>query len=193
MITKHSAKTCVRVLWWGLHIQRSVFVFLILPHLLASLSFRCSTGWPSRDWKDSTGQSGGRRGRCAVLLRLRVRVWRDVRWSGSQPHQEPFQWDYYFNIKIDLPAGFLFSETTWECRVDSSCMIVATTLIIIVVLNIVVHVFLFYFLFPGEAKANTPCVIFIDELDSVGGKRIESPMHPYSRQTINQLLAEMDG
>ncbi|KAJ8375822.1 hypothetical protein SKAU_G00064020 [Synaphobranchus kaupii] len=44
-----------------------------------------------------------------------------------------------------------------------------------------------------EAKANAPCVIFIDELDSVGGKRVESPMHPYSRQTINQLLAEMDG
>ncbi|XP_063074948.1 ATP-dependent zinc metalloprotease YME1L1b isoform X2 [Engraulis encrasicolus] len=44
-----------------------------------------------------------------------------------------------------------------------------------------------------EAKNNAPCVIFIDELDSVGGKRIESPMHPYSRQTINQLLAEMDG
>ncbi|XP_053165616.1 ATP-dependent zinc metalloprotease YME1L1-like [Hemicordylus capensis] len=44
-----------------------------------------------------------------------------------------------------------------------------------------------------EAKANAPCVIFIDELDSVGGKRIESPMHPSSRQTINQLLAEMDG
>ncbi|XP_063308646.1 ATP-dependent zinc metalloprotease YME1L1 [Pelobates fuscus] len=44
-----------------------------------------------------------------------------------------------------------------------------------------------------EAKSNAPCVIFIDELDSVGGKRIESPMHPYSRQTINQLLAEMDG
>uniref|UniRef100_A0A672J9E0 ATP-dependent zinc metalloprotease YME1L1 n=1 Tax=Salarias fasciatus TaxID=181472 RepID=A0A672J9E0_SALFA len=42
-------------------------------------------------------------------------------------------------------------------------------------------------------EANAPCVIFIDELDSVGGKRIESPMHPYSRQTINQLLAEMDG
>ncbi len=39
----------------------------------------------------------------------------------------------------------------------------------------------------------TPCVIFIDELDSIGGKRIESPMHPYARQTINQLLAEMDG
>lgn len=47
--------------------------------------------------------------------------------------------------------------------------------------------------FAEEAKANAPCVIFIDELDSVGGKRVESPMHPYSRQTINQLLAEMDG
>uniref|UniRef100_UPI00358FCCEA ATP-dependent zinc metalloprotease YME1L1 n=1 Tax=Myxine glutinosa TaxID=7769 RepID=UPI00358FCCEA len=44
-----------------------------------------------------------------------------------------------------------------------------------------------------DAKANAPCVVFIDELDSVGGKRIESPMHPYSRQTINQLLAELDG
>ncbi|TRZ02618.1 hypothetical protein DNTS_018258 [Danionella cerebrum] len=45
----------------------------------------------------------------------------------------------------------------------------------------------------SEAKASAPCVIFLDELDSVGGKRIESPMHPHSRQTINQLLAEMDG
>ncbi|XP_037550214.1 ATP-dependent zinc metalloprotease YME1L1 [Nematolebias whitei] len=44
-----------------------------------------------------------------------------------------------------------------------------------------------------DAKASAPCVIFIDELDSVGGKRVESAMHPYSRQTINQLLAEMDG
>lgn len=51
----------------------------------------------------------------------------------------------------------------------------------------------FFVCFAEEAKANAPCVIFIDELDSVGGKRIESPMHPYSRQTINQLLAEMDG
>lgn len=51
----------------------------------------------------------------------------------------------------------------------------------------------FFYGFAEEAKANAPCVIFIDELDSVGGKRIESPMHPYSRQTINQLLAEMDG
>ncbi|XP_038058220.1 ATP-dependent zinc metalloprotease YME1L1-like [Patiria miniata] len=45
----------------------------------------------------------------------------------------------------------------------------------------------------GEAKASAPCVVFIDELDSVGGKRVDSPLHPYARQTINQLLAEMDG
>ena len=45
----------------------------------------------------------------------------------------------------------------------------------------------------GEAKAKAPCVIFIDELDSIGGKRVQSPNHPYARQTINQLLAEMDG
>lgn len=44
-----------------------------------------------------------------------------------------------------------------------------------------------------EAKASAPCVIFIDELDSVGGKRIDSAVHPYARQTINQLLSEMDG
>jgi len=38
-----------------------------------------------------------------------------------------------------------------------------------------------------------PCVIFIDEIDSVGGKRSSSEMHPYANQTINQLLTEMDG
>ena len=50
-----------------------------------------------------------------------------------------------------------------------------------------------YFYLPGEAKSKAPCVIFIDELDSVGGKRVQSPNHPYARQTINKLLAEMDG
>lgn len=38
-----------------------------------------------------------------------------------------------------------------------------------------------------------PCVIFIDEIDSVGAKRTNSVLHPYANQTINQLLAEMDG
>lgn len=44
-----------------------------------------------------------------------------------------------------------------------------------------------------KAKQRTPCVIFIDEIDSVGGKRTNSVIHPYANQTINQLLSEMDG
>jgi len=43
------------------------------------------------------------------------------------------------------------------------------------------------------AKERSPCVVFIDEIDSVGGKRSSSVLHPYANQTINQLLAEMDG
>ena len=43
------------------------------------------------------------------------------------------------------------------------------------------------------AKARAPCVVFIDEIDSVGAKRSSSVLHPYANQTINQLLAEMDG
>ncbi|XP_063707797.1 ATP-dependent zinc metalloprotease YME1L [Culicoides brevitarsis] len=43
------------------------------------------------------------------------------------------------------------------------------------------------------AKERAPCVIFIDEIDSVGGKRSSSVLHPYANQTINQLLSEMDG
>jgi len=43
------------------------------------------------------------------------------------------------------------------------------------------------------AKARAPCVIFIDEIDSVGSKRSSSVLHPYANQTINQLLSEMDG
>lgn len=47
-------------------------------------------------------------------------------------------------------------------------------------------------LFRG-AKERAPCVIFIDEIDSVGSKRSNSVLHPYANQTINQLLSEMDG
>jgi len=43
------------------------------------------------------------------------------------------------------------------------------------------------------AKERAPCVIFIDEIDSVGSKRTSSALHPYANQTINQLLSEMDG
>jgi len=43
------------------------------------------------------------------------------------------------------------------------------------------------------AKLRAPCVVFIDEIDSVGAKRSNSVIHPYANQTINQLLSEMDG
>lgn len=45
----------------------------------------------------------------------------------------------------------------------------------------------------AQAKLKAPCVIFIDEIDSIGGKRTNSVLHPYANQTINQLLTEMDG
>ncbi|KAK6739712.1 hypothetical protein RB195_008295 [Necator americanus] len=44
-----------------------------------------------------------------------------------------------------------------------------------------------------KAKARAPCIIFIDEIDSVGSKRVSNSLHPYANQTINQLLSEMDG
>jgi len=43
------------------------------------------------------------------------------------------------------------------------------------------------------AKMRTPCIVFIDEIDTVGAKRTSSQIHPYANQTINQLLSEMDG
>ena len=46
-----------------------------------------------------------------------------------------------------------------------------------------------------QAKANTPCIVFIDEIDAVGRKR-GSGMgggHDEREQTLNQLLVEMDG
>lgn len=59
---------------------------------------------------------------------------------------------------------------------------------IIVVFYIVVII-----CFVEAAKERAPCVIFIDEIDSVGAKRTNSVLHPYANQTINQLLSEMDG
>ncbi|ESP03016.1 hypothetical protein LOTGIDRAFT_212528 [Lottia gigantea] len=45
----------------------------------------------------------------------------------------------------------------------------------------------------GQAKGHAPCVIFLDEIDSVGKKRSSESFHPYANQTVNQLLSEMDG
>ena len=46
-----------------------------------------------------------------------------------------------------------------------------------------------------QAEAKAPCIVFIDELDALGKVRAQSPMgsHEEREQTLNQLLAEMDG
>ena len=46
-----------------------------------------------------------------------------------------------------------------------------------------------------KAKADSPSIIFIDEIDAVGGKRSSGPNRSDSEreQTLNQLLVEMDG
>jgi cell division protease FtsH len=43
-----------------------------------------------------------------------------------------------------------------------------------------------------EARENAPAIIFIDELDAVGGRR-GMDNSPEREQTLNQLLVEMDG
>lgn len=44
-----------------------------------------------------------------------------------------------------------------------------------------------------EAKASAPCIVFIDEIDAIGGKRGPNVGNGEQRQTINALLGEMDG
>ncbi|MBU4301670.1 MAG: ATP-dependent zinc metalloprotease FtsH [Actinobacteria bacterium] len=46
-----------------------------------------------------------------------------------------------------------------------------------------------------QAKANTPCIIFMDEIDAVGRQRGAGlgGGHDEREQTLNQLLVEMDG
>ncbi len=46
-----------------------------------------------------------------------------------------------------------------------------------------------------QAEGKAPCIVFIDELDALGKVRVQSPLgsHEEREQTLNQLLAEMDG
>lgn len=44
----------------------------------------------------------------------------------------------------------------------------------------------------GAARSKSPAIIFIDELDAIGSKRHERDA-AYAKQTLNQLLTELDG
>lgn len=44
-----------------------------------------------------------------------------------------------------------------------------------------------------QARASRPAVIFLDEVDAIGQKRINLRNSPAMRGTVNQLLSEMDG
>ena len=46
----------------------------------------------------------------------------------------------------------------------------------------------------GQAKEKAPCIVFIDEIDAIGGKRSgQVGGNDEREQTLNQLLTEMDG
>jgi cell division protease FtsH len=47
----------------------------------------------------------------------------------------------------------------------------------------------------AQAAAKSPCIVFIDELDALGKTRVQNAVasHEEREQTLNQLLAEMDG
>ncbi len=48
----------------------------------------------------------------------------------------------------------------------------------------------------GLAKKTAPCIVFIDEIDAIGGRRgggTNSGSHEEREQTLNALLVEMDG
>lgn len=48
-------------------------------------------------------------------------------------------------------------------------------------------------IFAEAKKDNAPCIIFIDEIDAIGGKRNATGTDVEKDKTLNQLLVEMDG
>lgn len=45
----------------------------------------------------------------------------------------------------------------------------------------------------AKAREKAPCILFFDEIDAIGAKRGNQRSHAENDQTINALLAEMDG
>jgi cell division protease FtsH len=45
----------------------------------------------------------------------------------------------------------------------------------------------------AQARAQAPCIVFIDEFDSIGGRRGRANRTSEEETTLNQLLVEMDG
>ncbi|MBI5159354.1 tetratricopeptide repeat protein [Candidatus Micrarchaeota archaeon] len=47
-------------------------------------------------------------------------------------------------------------------------------------------------IFEGGRK-NSPCIVFFDEVEALGGRRDQMGQQPYQKMAVNQLLYEMDG
>jgi ATP-dependent Zn protease len=45
----------------------------------------------------------------------------------------------------------------------------------------------------AEARANTPCIIFMDEIDALGSRSKKNRVGGGSTETLNQFLVELDG
>ena len=43
------------------------------------------------------------------------------------------------------------------------------------------------------ARKNTPCILFFDEVDAIGGRRDQQEGQQYMRMAVNQMLYEIDG